>query len=176
MSFILNLGTSLSMIIKTYSLDWTPLAPKMSEGNKNDSIHTKSILYIYILWCVKENEKCPRIQGVIWFLPDVFEGWVKIFNEREGLDPLWRTIPKVPILEDWLWIFSMLNFGLHEYKSKHLGGVGRRDIYTSCKSTTNGSTSNGKWRPFLFTFLRMCREIYMCIMNVHQSPCDFIMF
>lgn len=103
-------------------------------------------------------------------MPNVFEGLVKISNEREGLHPPWRMIPKVSILKDWLWIFSMLKFGLHECKSKHLGGGGRRVIYTSCKSTINGSTSNGKWRPFLFTFLRMCREIYMCIINVHQSP------
>jgi len=58
---------------------------------------------VYILRCVKENEKCPQIQGVIWFLPNVFEGLVKISNEREGLDPPWRMIPKVSILKDWLW-------------------------------------------------------------------------
>lgn len=88
------------------------------------TLFTLNLLCIYILRCVKENEKCPRIQGVIWFLPDVLEGLVKTSNEREGFDPPWTTIPKVSFLKEWLWIFSMLNFGVHEYKSKHWGGGG----------------------------------------------------
>jgi hypothetical protein len=136
--------------------------PRCPKEIKMTLFTLKSIVYIY--WGVwKKMKNVLEFKEWFDFSRDVFDGLVKISNEREGLHPPWRTIPKVSILKDWLCIFSMLNFGLHEYKGKHVGGGGsRRDIYTSCKSTTNGFTSNGKWRLLFSSPFWECVGKYIC--------------